>query len=53
MWFVKEDPDPWKEDCDRVRLYVLAGVVQPVRMAWKGKPHGCLVGRLLGTLYNV
>lgn len=52
MWFVKEDPYPWKEDCGRVGLHVLAGVLQAVHMAWKGEPHRHLVVRLVRTLYN-
>lgn len=30
MHFVKDDPYPWKEACDSVKLDVLAGVVNRV-----------------------
>lgn len=50
--FEKEDPYPWKEACDSVKLDVLAEVVQMVFTAGKGEPHGHLVVRLIRTLYN-
>lgn len=52
MHFVKDDPYPWKEACDGVKLDGLAGVVQMVCMAGKGEPCGHLVVRLIGTSYK-